>query len=259
MTGLYFLCGVVAVGLLRLPAGRPLQRREPVMPTVQVWLQLAVYLALLLGARLAVGTWLAAVAEGRLPRWLAPLVGSSAPCIARAGVDRCREHGWQRYAVALLAFNVIGVARRVCAAAPAGRAAAQPAGHGRGQRRLVVQHRRELRHQHQLAGLRRRVDHELPDADAGAGGAELLLGRHRHRRRLRADPRLRRALERQPSATSGSTSPARRSTCCCRCRFVFALFLVGQGVIQNFDAYKDVTTLEVNAYSSRRTVPTASR
>ena len=29
---------------------------------------------------------------------------------------------------------------------------------------------------------------------------------------------------------------------------VFAVFLVGQGVIQNFDAYKDVTTLEVNAY-----------
>ncbi|MBV8125124.1 MAG: potassium-transporting ATPase subunit KdpA, partial [Paucibacter sp.] len=31
---------------------------------------------------------------------------------------------------------------------------------------------------------------------------------------------------------------------------VFALFLVGQGVIQNFDAYKDVTTLEVNHYQN---------
>ncbi|MEP7098974.1 MAG: potassium-transporting ATPase subunit KdpA, partial [Burkholderiales bacterium] len=31
---------------------------------------------------------------------------------------------------------------------------------------------------------------------------------------------------------------------------VFAVFLVGQGVIQNFDAYKDVTTLEVNAYQN---------
>jgi K+-transporting ATPase ATPase A chain len=29
---------------------------------------------------------------------------------------------------------------------------------------------------------------------------------------------------------------------------VFAVFLVGQGSIQNFDAYKDATTLEVNAY-----------
>ena len=31
---------------------------------------------------------------------------------------------------------------------------------------------------------------------------------------------------------------------------LFAVFLVSQGVIQNFDAYKDVTTLEVNAYST---------
>ena len=33
---------------------------------------------------------------------------------------------------------------------------------------------------------------------------------------------------------------------------VFALFLVSQGVIQNFDAYKDVTTLEVTPYQEPR-------
>jgi K+-transporting ATPase ATPase A chain len=31
---------------------------------------------------------------------------------------------------------------------------------------------------------------------------------------------------------------------------VFAVFLVGQGVIQNFDAYKDVTTLEVTKFQT---------
>ena len=31
---------------------------------------------------------------------------------------------------------------------------------------------------------------------------------------------------------------------------VYAVFLVGQGVIQNFDAYKDVTTLEVTKYDN---------
>jgi K+-transporting ATPase A subunit len=35
-------------------------------------------------------------------------------------------------------------------------------------------------HQHQLAGLRRRGDDELPDADAGAERPELRLGRRRH-------------------------------------------------------------------------------
>ncbi|HTJ97231.1 MAG TPA: potassium-transporting ATPase subunit KdpA [Rhodocyclaceae bacterium] len=32
--------------------------------------------------------------------------------------------------------------------------------------------------------------------------------------------------------------------------FVFSIFLVGQGVIQNFDAYKDVTTLDVTHYDA---------
>ena len=32
--------------------------------------------------------------------------------------------------------------------------------------------------------------------------------------------------------------------------FVYAVFLVGQGVIQNFDAYKDVTTVEVTKYDN---------
>jgi K+-transporting ATPase ATPase A chain len=36
---------------------------------------------------------------------------------------------------------------------------------------------------------------------------------------------------------------------------VFALFLVSQGAIQNFDAYQDVTTLEVNAYQQPRNGP----
>jgi K+-transporting ATPase ATPase A chain len=36
---------------------------------------------------------------------------------------------------------------------------------------------------------------------------------------------------------------------------VFALFLVGQGVIQNFDRLQDVTTLEVTSYESRRIGP----
>ncbi len=36
---------------------------------------------------------------------------------------------------------------------------------------------------------------------------------------------------------------------------VFAVALVGQGVIQNFDAYKDVTTLEVNAWQTPKSGP----
>jgi K+-transporting ATPase ATPase A chain len=39
---------------------------------------------------------------------------------------------------------------------------------------------------------------------------------------------------------------------CCRCRWLFALFLASQGVIQNFAAYQDVTTLQVTKYETPR-------
>ena len=92
-----------------------------------------------------------------------------------------------------------------------------------------VQHRGQLRDQHELAELRRRVDDEPPHPDGRARGAELRLGRRRHRRRGRADPRPRPPPARRRSATSGSTSPAARSGSCCRSRSSFALVLVEPG------------------------------
>ena len=79
------------------------------MPTPQSWIQLAVYLLLLLAAAWPLGIWLAAVAEGRLPRGLAPVVWIERAFYRLAGVDPEESTGWKRYAVALVAFNVIGV------------------------------------------------------------------------------------------------------------------------------------------------------
>ena len=62
------------------------------MPTSQVWVQLAVYLALLAAIAWPVGAWLAAVGEGRLPRWLTPIVKLEG-LFYRACRRRClREH-----------------------------------------------------------------------------------------------------------------------------------------------------------------------
>ena len=52
-----------------------------------------------------------------------------------------------------------------------------------------LQHRRQLRHEHELAELRRRVDDEPPHADERARRPELRLGGGRHRGRDRARPR----------------------------------------------------------------------
>ena len=78
----------------------------------------------------------------------------------------------------------------------------------------------------------------------GLDGAELPLGRHRHRGRLRAGPRLRARARRQGLRRQllGRRDAHHRCGCCCRSRSCSRSFLVGQGVIQNFDAYKDVTT-----------------
>ena len=64
---------------------------------------------------------------------------------------------------------------RLCPPEVARRPTVQSSAPGGGLAGLVVQHRRELRHQHELARLRRRVDDELPHADARADGAELRL------------------------------------------------------------------------------------
>ena len=109
---------------------------------------------------------MAAVYEGRAMR-AQRIGGPLERLIYRgAGVDPAREMGWIEYALAMLWFNLLGALVVYALQRAAAVAAAQSAGHGRGQPGLVVQHRDELRHQHQLAGLRRREHDELPHADA---------------------------------------------------------------------------------------------
>ena len=82
-----------------------------------------------------------------------------------------------------------------------------------------LQHRRQLHHQHQLAGVRRRVDDELPHPDGGAGLAQLHLRRRGHRRGARARARAH-PPARRPTAPKtlgqllGRPRSAARSTCC---------------------------------------------
>ncbi len=107
-----------------------------------------------------------------------------------------------------------------------GQAAAQsPAVPGR-LPRARLQHRRELHHQHQLAELRRRIDHVVFLADGGAGLPQLHLGRRRHRHRRGPGARHRPPDLRRPSATSGSMSSGSPTICssrsasslpCCSC------------------------------------------
>jgi K+-transporting ATPase ATPase A chain len=75
----------------------------------QAWILLAAFLGVLALLAWPLGRWLVAVVEGRLPRWLAPVVKAEHGLYRLAGVDASAGMGWRSYAVALLAFNLLGV------------------------------------------------------------------------------------------------------------------------------------------------------
>ncbi len=159
---------------------------------------------------------------------------SSGSSTGSAASARTRSMTWKRYAVAMLALQrrsaslVVYALQRLQGVLPL-----NPAGLRRRDARLVVQHRGQLRHQHELAGLRRRDDDELPDADARARRCRT-SSRPRPAWRcwsrcIRGFARAQRADDRQ---LLGRPRRARRSTSCCRCRSSLALVLVSQGVVQ---------------------------
>ncbi|HEY9237841.1 MAG TPA: potassium-transporting ATPase subunit KdpA [Burkholderiaceae bacterium] len=75
----------------------------------QAGMQLVVFLLVLAVIAWPMGQWLAAVAQGRLPRWLAPVRRVENGIYRLAGVDAASSMGWKPYALGLLAFNVLGV------------------------------------------------------------------------------------------------------------------------------------------------------
>jgi K+-transporting ATPase ATPase A chain len=75
----------------------------------QAWILLAAFLGALALLAWPLGRWLVAVVEGRLPRWLAPIVKAEHGLYRLAGVDASAGMGWRAYAAALLAFNLLGV------------------------------------------------------------------------------------------------------------------------------------------------------
>ncbi len=155
MTGLYLVGGIVALGLMVYLVIALLEAGDLLMTANGIF-QLVFYVVVLVALAKPLGGFMAKVYEGRRT-WLDPVLGPIERLIYRlCGVRPADEMGWKTYAVAMLLFNFARPPRRLRAPAPAGRAAAEPAGHGGGHARLVVQHRGELRHQHELAGLRRR-------------------------------------------------------------------------------------------------------
>ena len=75
----------------------------------QAWTLLIAFLAALLLLAWPLGIWLTRVAEGRLPRWMAPLRSVERGIYRLCGIDEAKGMGWREYTIALLVFNFLGV------------------------------------------------------------------------------------------------------------------------------------------------------
>lgn len=76
--------------------------------TAADFIYLGVFLCALLAATPLLGRWLAAVLRGEPPVWLRWLRPLERTIYRVAGVDAAADMSWQRYAVALVAFNLLG-------------------------------------------------------------------------------------------------------------------------------------------------------
>jgi potassium-transporting ATPase potassium-binding subunit len=217
------------------------------MPTVQVWLQLAVYLAVLLLLAWPLGIWLAAVADGRLPGWLKPLVALERAMYRLAGIDPEQSTSWRHYALALVAFNVVGVVCVYALQRLQGVLPLNPQGmvgvSADSAFNTAVSFATNTNWQGYagettMSYLTQMLALTVQNFFSAATGIVVVWA-------------LIRGFVARSSGTVGNFwVDATRVTLyvLLPLSLGLALFLVGQGSIQNFDAYKDATTLEVNAY-----------
>ena len=164
--------------------------------TINGWIQIALFCAIVIAAREAARRLHDARLRRRAHLPVARAAArSSAASIALCGVDETQRAALGRpmrspcCCSASPASSSLYALQRLQAVLPF-----NPAGQSRGRAGPRLQHRDQLRHQHQLAVLRAGNDDELLVADGRADGAQLRLGRDRHRAGGRADPRLRAAL-----------------------------------------------------------------
>ncbi len=212
---------------------------------------MALFLGVLLLVSWPLGIWLTRIASGNLPGWMRKV---EAPLYKLAGTSADKSMNWAQYALALLAFNLLGVAvvyllQRVqlwLPLNPAGMANITPdsafntaisfasntnwqgyAGEG------------AMSYLTQMLAL---TGQNFFSAATGIAVVFALF----------------RGFAAKSTGVIGNFwVDITRITAwlLLPLSLVFAIFLVGQGVIQNFDNYKDVTTLEVNNYQVAKNGP----
>lgn len=222
--------------------------------TAAAWTQLVVFLGVLLLLAGGMGIWLAAVAEGRLPRWLAPVRAIENGLYRVAGVDADSSMGWKPYALGLLAFNVLGVLavyalqrlQGVLPLNPQAMAGVSPDSSFNTAISFVTNTDWQgYGGESTMSYLTQMLALTVQNFFSAATGVAVVYA-------------LIRGFTARSTRTIGNVwVDLTRVTLyvLLPLSVVFALFLVEEGSIQNFDAYRDVNTLEVNAYQNPKNGP----
>ena len=209
---------------------------------------LALYLTVLLLAAWPLGIWLARLSAGQLPAWMHQV---EAPLYRLAGVNPGQSMSWARYALALLALNTLGVLavyglQRLqvwLPLNPAGMAAVSPdSAFNTAISFATNTNWQGYAGEGTMSDLTQMLGLAVQNFLSAATGIAVVFA-------------LFRGFAARSSGVVGNfwVDITRITTwLLLPLSLVFALFLAGQGVIQNFDPYKTVNTLEATSYQQAK-------
>jgi potassium-transporting ATPase potassium-binding subunit len=212
--------------------------------SLSAWGLLALFLVVLLAASWPLGIWLARLCSGELPRWMKRI---EQPLYRLAGTSADQSMNWSHYALAVLAFNVLGVAAVYALQRlqvwlplnPAGMAAVSPDSAFNTAMSFVSNTNWQgYAGESTMSYLTQMLALSVQNFFSAATGIAVVFALFRG------------FAARSTGVIGNFWVDITRITAwlLLPLSLVFALFLAGQGVIQNFSAYKEVATLETTSY-----------
>ncbi|RYX96160.1 MAG: potassium-transporting ATPase subunit KdpA [Comamonadaceae bacterium] len=229
--------------------------------TGSAWGLLAVFLLVLLLAAWPLGIWISRIASGRLPAWMLRI---ETPLYRLAGTSAGESMHWSRYALSLLALNVLGLAavyalqrfQGMLPLNPAGMAAVTPDSAFNTAISFVSNTNWQgYAGESTMSYLTQMLALSVQNFLSAATGIAVVFALFRGftaRGKVVAGVVTGAAavVETVKGSVGNFWVDLTRITAwlLVPLSLVFAIFLVGQGVIQNFDSYKDVATLETTSY-----------
>jgi potassium-transporting ATPase potassium-binding subunit len=213
------------------------------------WMLLGLFLGVLGLLAWPLGRWLAALCEGRIPGWMQRL---EAPLCRLAGVDPGHAMHWRGYALALLAFNAVGALalyglqrlQHLLPLNPAGMGAVSPDSAFNTAVSFVSNTNWQgYAGESTMSYLTQMLGLTVQNFLSAATGIAIAFALARGFAARNTDGR---------GSVGNFWVDIIRITAwlLLPISFVIAMVFVGQGTIQNFDAYKTVSTLEATAYQN---------